>query len=99
MIKRVNKYQRSIDWKLGDRVYLSTWNLKSYCLNRKLSSKFDGLYYVVERIGFGYWLRLPDSSKIHDIFSPDVLKKYPDNPLLGQESAKPPSEAIAGKEE
>lgn len=54
---------------------------------------------MVERIGFGYRLRLPDGSKIHDIFSPDVLKKYPDNPLPGPDSAKPPSEAIAGKEE
>jgi hypothetical protein len=99
MISRVNKHRRNIDWKPGDRVYLSTRNLKSYRPSRKLSSKFDGPYEVVEQIGYGYRLRLPDGSKIHDIFSPDVLKKYPDNPLPGQESAKPPSEAIAGKEE
>jgi predicted aspartyl protease len=99
MIKRVNKHRRSIDWEPGDRVYLSTRNLKSYRPSRKLSSKFDGPYYVAERIGYGYRLRLPDGSKIHDIFSPDVLKKYPDNPLPGQEAPKPPSEAIAGKEE
>ena len=54
IIKRINKYRRSIDWKPGDRVYLSTRNLKSYCLNHKLSSKFDRPYYIVERIGFGY---------------------------------------------
>ena len=99
MIERVNKHRRSIDWKPGDRVYLSTRNLKSYRPSRKLASKFEGPYYIVEQIGHGYRLRLPDGSKIHDIFSPDVLKKSPDNPLPGQESAQPPSEAIAGKEE
>jgi hypothetical protein len=89
----------SIDWKPGDRVYLSTRNLKTYRPNRKLSSKFDGPYYIEEQVGNAYRLRLPDGSKIHDVFSPDVLKKYPDNPLPGQESAQLPSQAIAGNEE
>ena len=99
IIKRVNKHQCSIDWKPGDRVYLLTCNLKSYHPNYKLSNKFDRLYYIVERISFGYWLYLLDSSKIYNIFSLNILKKYPDNSLLGQESTKPPNEAITSKEE
>jgi Integrase zinc binding domain/Integrase core domain len=99
MRKSVNQHRRSIDWKPGDRVYLSTRNLKTYRPSRKLSSQFEGPYYIEEQVGNAYRLRLPDGSKIHDIFSPDVLKKYPDNPLPGQESAQLPSQAIAGNEE
>jgi hypothetical protein len=99
MRRHVNQHRRSIDWQPGDRVYLSTRNLKSYRPSRKLGSKFDGPYTVLERIGYGYRLQLPDGSKIHDVFSPDVLKKYPDTPLPGQEPAQPSGEAIAGKEE
>ena len=99
MRKAENKHRREIDWKVGDRVYLSTRNLKNYRPSRKLSAKYDGPYIVVEQVGNAYRLRLPDGSSIHDVFSPDVLKKYPDNPLPGQESAQTPSEAIAGSEE
>jgi hypothetical protein len=99
MRRHVNQHRRSIDWQPGDRVYLSTRNLKSYRPSRKLGNKFDGPYTVLERIGYGYRLQLPDGSKIHDVFSPDVLKKYPDTPLPGQEPAQPSGEAIAGKEE
>jgi len=99
MSRNANQHRRSIDWKPGDKVYLSTRNLKNYRPNRKLASKFDGPYTVVEQVGNAYRLSLPDGSKIHDIFAPDVLKKYPNTPLVGQESAQQPSVAIAGKEE
>jgi hypothetical protein len=99
MIKQTDKHRRSIDWEPGDKVYLSTKNLKNYRPHRKLGNKFEGPFTVLERVGHGFRLQLPDGSKIHDIFSPDVLKKYPNNPLPGQESAQPPAEAIAGKEE
>jgi transposase InsO family protein/predicted aspartyl protease len=99
MVRHANQHRRSIDWKPGDQVYLSTRNLKNYRPHRKLGNKFEGPFEVLERVGHGYRLQLPDGSKIHDIFSPDVLKKYPSNPLPGQESEQPPPEAIAGKEE
>ena len=96
---RVNKHQRSINQKLGDRVYLLTQNLKSYQLNHKLLSKFKGLYYVVEQVSYRYRLRLPNSLRIYNIFSLNVLKRYPNDPLPRQEPAKPLSKAIVGKEE
>ncbi len=53
----------------------------------------------MEQISYRYHLHLPDGLKIHNIFSPNMLKKYPNNPLPRQELAKPPSKAITRKEE
>ena len=37
MVKSVNQHRRPIDWEVNDKVYLSTKNLKSYRLSRKLA--------------------------------------------------------------
>jgi hypothetical protein len=54
---------------------------------------------VLEKRGNAYRLDLPKSSTIHDVFSPDVLMKAPDDPLPGQEAPEPSSEVIEGVEE
>ena len=50
-------------------------------------------------MGFAYRLKLLQGSKIHDVFSPDVLLKDPETPLVGQENPKPSGEIIQGEEE
>jgi transposase InsO family protein len=99
MSRSVNKHRRAIDWKVTDKVYLSTKNLKNYRPSRKLAEQWIGPFEITEQVGNAYRLALPVGSKIHDVFSPDVLTKDPDNPLPGQENPKPEAELIAGKEE
>jgi hypothetical protein len=99
MKKSVNQHRRSIDWQVDDQVYLSTKNLKNYRPSRKLASQWIGPYKVLEKIGNAYRLELPKGSKIHDVFSPDVLIKAPNTPLPGQEQPQPSGEIIHGQEE
>jgi hypothetical protein len=84
---------------VGDRVYLSTKNLKNSRPSRKLGQQWVGPYMVLERIRHAFRLELPTGSQIHDVFSPDVLIKAPNDPLPGQEPPKPGSEVVDGLEE
>lgn len=99
MAKSVNQHRREINWQVGERVYLSAKNLKSDRPSRKLSDQWKGPYDILEKVGNSYRLKLPEGSRIHDVFAPDVLTKDPNNPLPGQENPKPGGERIAGQEE
>lgn len=94
-----NRHRTEVDWEVGDRVYLSTKNLKTQRPSRKLSEQWTGPFEILEKVGYSYRLRLPAGSNIHDVFAPDVLKKASEDPLTGQESAQPPGEIIAGERE
>jgi hypothetical protein len=99
MAKRVNQHRREIDWKVGDRVYLSSKNLKTDRPSRKLAEQWKGPFDILEQVGNLYRLKLPKGSRIHDVFAPNILTKDPSNPLPGQESPKPGGEVIASQEE
>ena len=63
------------------------FSLQSYRTARpskKLDSQQDRLYPIIEKIGNLYKLQLPNYLKIHPVFSPDKLRKHPNNPLPGQ---------------
>jgi transposase InsO family protein len=99
MQSSTNRHRRPIDWKVGDQVYLSNRNLKVNQPSRKLASQWSGPFKILEQIGHTYRLELPVGSKIHNVFSPDVLLKYPNTPLVGQENPKPSADIIQGQEE
>ena len=48
-----------------------------------------GPYKVFEKIGNSYKVKLPNSIKVHPVFSPDKLQKAAMDPLPGQRN-KPP---------
>jgi transposase InsO family protein len=99
MSQATNRHRRSIDWEVNDMVYLSTRNLKNFRPSRKLANQWTGPYRILKKVGHAYQLELPPGSQIHDVFSPDVLSKDPNNPLPGQENPKPSGELIDGVEE
>jgi transposase InsO family protein/predicted aspartyl protease len=99
MSRNTNRHRRPIDWEVGDQVYLSTNNLKNLRPSRKLGPQWTGPFRIIEQVGHAYRLELPPGSKIHNVFSPDVLAKSPNTPLVGQENPKPSGEIIAGQEE
>ncbi len=68
---------RPEEFKQGDKVLLSTKNLKLKQPSRKLSNLFIGPFVIEERIGSqAYRLRLPPKYKIHDVFHVSLLKAY-----------------------
>ena len=58
-----------------------------------------GLYKILEKIGHSFKVKLPNSIKIHPIFSPDQLQKATNNPLPRQyNDPLPPIQITKDKE-
>jgi hypothetical protein len=58
-----------------------------------------GPFHIIERVGNAYKLELPESIRVHPVFSPDKLRKAPQDPLPGQIPNKTPAIEVDGKEE
>ncbi len=78
---------------------MSTKNWKteqpSYKLDYQMASPFE----ILEQISNSYRLKLPDSMKIHNVFSPDRLQKAANNPLPGQINLPQPPIVITEDQE
>ena len=53
-----------------------------------------GPYKVKKLIESSYWLELPHTMKIHDIFHPNLLWKAVDDPLPGQRNSPLPPTVV-----
>src|ERR1700721_693319 len=87
--KDINIYQRAIDFQVKDKVFISTKNWKTQRPSHKLDHQIARPFEILEKIRNSYKVKLPDTMKIHDVFSADRLRKDTGDPLPGQEN-KPP---------
>ena len=83
-------HKKPLVYKVGDKVFLSTKNIKTEKLLKKLNNKCIGSFKIKKLVRLLYHLELLYTMKIHNIFHPNLLWKATDNPLLSQQNSPPP---------
>ena len=64
-----------------------------------MAPKQEGPFEIEEVLGpVNYWLKLPTTWKIHNVFQAVLLKPYQENEIYGENFPAPPPEIINGEE-
>ena len=85
---------------IGDKVWLSTKNIKLRVPSQKLGQKYIGPYQILAQINnVTFKLKLPDSLKIHPVFHCSLLKPFVENTFPDRFLQPPPPVRVHGEEE
>ena len=85
---------------IGDKVWLSTTNIRTQRPSKKLDHKQIGPYEILQKVGpTSYKLQLPQSMKIHPVFHSSLLRFHPEDPLPNQRAEPPPPVVVEGEPE
>ena len=82
----------------GDKVWLLHRNIGTQHPCDKLDFKKLGPFTIVAEINsMAFWLNLPASMKIHDVFHVSLLEKYVPNIIPGRHVEPPPPVVVEGE--
>jgi hypothetical protein len=88
------------DFKVGDKVWLSSRNIITRRKAKKLDDKRMGPFTIEAKIGsLAYRLSLPHQMNIHPVFHVSLLSKYSPNTIEGRKQDPPPLTIIDGEAE
>ena len=90
MKRKADRYRsQALDYEIGDKVWLSTENIKLTCASKKLTERWLGPYDITKRIGDNaIELRLPRLMKTYPVVNISRVKPYKEC-LEGQPAFKP----------
>jgi hypothetical protein len=98
--KYYNAKHLNVDFNVGDKVWLSSQNLRTQRPCKKLDWKKLGPFKVIEKVGLqAYRLALPSSMKIHPVFHVSLLEPHKANLIAERVSAPPPPVEINNEQE
>src|SRR5690606_1672847 len=89
MAAQANRHRQPANFDVGDKVFLALRDYNIGRPSRKLGEQNGSTFEIIEKVGNRYRLALPDSMKIHPVFSPDKLRRAANGPLP-EESTEPP---------
>ena len=87
-----------MEYKVSDKIWLLTKNIKAKQPSKKLDHKMISPYKIKQLVGLSCQLDLPILMKIHDIFYPSLLWKAINDPLPGQHNDPPPKIVVNNEE-
>lgn len=88
------------EFKIGDKVWLDSRNLRTTRPARKLDYKRQGPFSILEKVGTrSYRLDLPKTMKIHPVFHVSLLERFRPDTIPGRTPKRLPPLIVAGEEE
>lgn len=97
---QANKKRRPVNFKIGDRVYVTNEGWDTGRPGRKLGHQQEGPFPIIRQVGHAFELDLPKGIKVHPIFSPEKLRlAATTEPLSGQLEDESPELEINGHSE
>ena len=78
-----NRYRQSVEFLIGDAVWLNSKNLRTDRPTRKLDYKMLGPFMIIAKHGTSCELKLLSGMKAYPTFPVELLLKDPNDPLPG----------------
>ncbi len=96
---QANKHQKEVSYDIEDKVWLSTKNISTDQLSKKLDHKMISLFDVIGKNGISLELQLSQAMKIYNVFHPKLLLKASIDRLTDQVNEPALPVIINNKEE